>query len=148
HVITLFAQARGVILSPIPTDMHLFLLQLFNGLAWGLGYLGMPHIVVNYMGINNPNHIQRAKYVGMTWLVISLTAAIAIGYIAIGYFPALINSELVFVNLVQELYNPFVGGIILCAILAATMSTIDTQILVASTALAHDVLPKLLTLRS
>jgi solute:Na+ symporter, SSS family len=140
--IMLAASLRNISLQFIPDLSTGTLLTILNGITWGIGYLGMPHIIVNFMGIDNPDHIKRAKYLGMAWLVISLVCATAVGFIGIGYFPTLANSELVFVKLVTLLFNPLLTGFILCAILAATMSTIDTQIMVASSALTEDIYKK------
>lgn len=138
------ANTHNIALSFIPSFDFQSIISIINGVVWGIGYLGMPHIVVNYMGIDDPKNITRAKYLGMVWLTASLICATAVGLVGIGYFPTLANSELVFVQLVKVLFNPFFGGIILCAILAATMSTIDTQILVASNSLTEDFYKKML----
>lgn len=138
---TILAQAdlRNISLSLFPKNTDSWL-SVLNGLTWGIGYLGMPHVIVNYMGIDDPHRIKYAKYVGMSWLVLSLFFAVLVGLIGIGFFPVLYNPELVFVRLVQGLFYPFFAGLILCAILAATMSTIDTQLLVAASSLSHDIL--------
>ncbi len=136
------AALRNITLQFIPDLSKGTLLTMFNGITWGIGYLGMPHIIVNFMGIDDPNKIKRAKYLGMAWLIISLACATAVGFVGIGYFPQLANSELVFVQLVTLLFNPLLTGFILCAILAATMSTIDTQIIVASSSLTEDIYKK------
>ena len=138
------AASKNIALSFIPSWNIKSIIEIMNGIMWGIGYLGMPHIVVNYMGIDNPEHIKRAKYLGMFWLIVSLLCATAVGLIGIGYFPTLCNPELVFVDLVKALFTPFFGGVILCAILAATMSTIDTQILVAANSITEDFYKKML----
>ncbi len=129
------------LLPPLTTD---YFITMLNGIMWGIGYLGMPHILVNYLGIDNPDNIRKAKYLGMFWLIISLICSTAVGLVGIGYFTTLANSEMVFVELVKLLFNPLLTGFILCAILAATMSTIDTQILVASNALTEDFYKKVM----
>lgn len=126
--------------------LHLFeanldktLAMIFLVLSWGLGYFGQPHIITKFMGINSPDDIKKSKYVGMTWQIITLSAAALIGLLGIGYFKGnLGNPELVFVNLIHELFNPLIGGFILCGILAATISTMDSQILVCSSILSED----------
>lgn len=102
----------------------------------------MPHVIVNYMGIRDPKRIAHAKYIGMSWLILSLISAILIGIIGHGFFKTLPNPELLFILLVEQLFQPFFAGLILCAILAATMSTIDTQLLVAASSLSRDLLPE------
>ncbi|MGE0206979.1 MAG: sodium/proline symporter, partial [Candidatus Babeliales bacterium] len=140
-----YAAHNNISLSLIPSGNITTLIEMLNGIVWGVGYLGMPHVVVNYMGIDNPEHTKRAKYLGMTWLVISLLSAVAVGLVGMGLTPHLARSEMVFVQLVKMLFNPFFGGIILCAILAATMSTIDTQILVAANSITEDFYKKIIT---
>ncbi|MBU7594681.1 sodium/proline symporter PutP [Metabacillus halosaccharovorans] len=109
-------------------------------LAWGLGYFGQPHIVVRFMGIRSTKDIPKARLIGMTWMIISLFGAIFIGFTGIAYFAdaPLENSETVFIVFSQVLFNPWVSGFLLAAILAAIMSTVDSQLIVASSALAQD----------
>lgn len=112
---------------------------LFLMLGWGLGYFGQPHIITKFMGIKDSNEIYKSKYLGMTWQSLALLAAIAIGLVGIGFFPnGLENPELVFVNMVKTLFTPFFAGIILCAVIAANMSTMDSQILVCASVLSED----------
>lgn len=118
---------------------------LVPALGWGLGYFGQPHILVNFMGINNPEDIKKAKYVGITWQIITLGAATLIGLIGIPFFSnTLAQNELVFINMVKLLFDPFVAGLILCAILAAAISTMDSQILVSASTLTQDIYKKIL----
>ncbi|MFS0880635.1 sodium/proline symporter PutP [Metabacillus niabensis] len=109
-------------------------------LAWGLGYFGQPHIIVRFMGIKSTKEIPKARLIGMTWMIISLFGAIFIGFTGIAYFAdaPLKNSETVFIMISQVLFNPWVSGFLLAAILAAIMSTVDSQLIVASSALAQD----------
>lgn len=112
---------------------------VFLVLGWGLGYFGQPHIVTKFMGIKSADEIYKSKYIGMSWQILALTAAAAVGFIGIGFFPeGLANPELVFVAMVKSLFNPFIAGIILCAIIAANMSTMDSQILVCASVLSED----------
>ncbi len=107
--------------------------------GWGLGYFGQPHIVTKFMGIRNPNEIYKSKYIGMAWMLVALGGAISVGYIGIAYFPeGLNNPELVFVQMVKNLFNPLSAGFILCGVLAAGMSTMDSQILVCASVLCED----------
>lgn len=112
---------------------------VFLVLGWGLGYFGQPHIVTKFMGIQSPDDMYKSKYLGMTWQTLALAAAAAVGFVGIGFFPTgLENPELVFVTMVKGLFNPFIAGIILCAIIAANMSTMDSQILVCASVLSED----------
>jgi sodium/proline symporter len=118
--------------------------SLFLAAGWGLGYFGQPHILVNFMGIDDPKKINAAKYVGIVWQIIVLTAAAAIGLIAIPYFAnqTLENPELLFIVMAKQLFVPFLAGFVLCAILAAALSTIATQILISGTIFAEDIYKK------
>ncbi len=112
---------------------------LMVALGWGLGYFGQPHIITKFMGIRNVEDIKKAKYVGMSWQILALGGAILVGLAGIGYFPeGLSNGELVFVYMVKSLFHPFVGGFILCAVLAANISTMDSQILVSASVITED----------
>ncbi|KML33110.1 sodium/proline symporter PutP [Rossellomorea marisflavi] len=109
-------------------------------LAWGLGYFGQPHIIVRFMGIKSTKEIPKARLIGMTWMVVSLFGAIFIGFTGFAYFAdnPLGNPETVFISFSQILFNPWVAGFLLAAILSAIMSTVDSQLLVSSSALAQD----------
>lgn len=109
-------------------------------LAWGLGYFGQPHIIVRFMGIKSTKEIPKARLIGMTWMIVSLFGAIFVGFSGIAYFAdnPLENSETVFIMFSQVLFNPWVAGFLLAAILSAIMSTVDSQLLVSSSALAQD----------
>ncbi len=109
-------------------------------LAWGLGYFGQPHIIVRFMGIKSTKEIPKARLIGMTWMIVSLFGAIFVGFAGIAYFAEepLANSETVFIMFSQILFNPWVAGFLLAAILSAIMSTVDSQLLVSSSALTKD----------
>ncbi|MFE4524623.1 sodium/proline symporter PutP [Cytobacillus firmus] len=109
-------------------------------LAWGLGYFGQPHILVRFMGLRSTNDVPKARFIGMTWMIISLFGALFVGFAGIAYFAdtPLANSETVFIMFSQVLFNPWVAGFLLAAILSAIMSTVDSQLLVSSSALAQD----------
>ncbi|MEK3856496.1 sodium/proline symporter PutP [Cytobacillus sp. FSL H8-0458] len=109
-------------------------------LAWGLGYFGQPHILVRFMGLRSTNDVPKARLIGMTWMIISLFGALFVGFAGIAYFAdsPLANSETVFIMFSQVLFNPWVAGFLLAAILSAIMSTVDSQLLVSSSALAQD----------
>lgn len=110
-----------------------------SGLAWGLGYFGQPHILARFMGIRSKNEVPRARRIATTWVVTGLSAAMLVGLVGILSFDQqLSNPETVFINMVQDTINPWIGGILLAAILAAVMSTADSQLLVASSALSED----------
>jgi sodium/proline symporter len=108
-------------------------------LAWGLGYFGQPHILARFMGIRSASHVPVARRIGTAWVLVTLAAAVVIGLAGTAYFEEpLANPETVFLTLTQELFNPWIAGILLAAVLAAIMSTADSQLLVASTAVTED----------
>jgi len=115
---------------------------LFAG--WGLGYFGQPHIITKFMGIKNVHEIPKSKWIGMSWMTISLTAATLVGLVGISYFTqGLAQPELVFIEMVKETFHPFLIGFILCAILAATINAMSSQVLVLSSNLTEDFYKKL-----
>ncbi|WP_150241913.1 sodium/proline symporter PutP [Nocardiopsis quinghaiensis] len=112
---------------------------IVSGLAWGLGYFGQPHILSRYMGIRSVQDIPKAGIVSVSWAVTAMFLAVLVGFIGIAYFDApLENSEQVFPLLIEALTHPLVAGLLLAAILAAVMSTADSQLLVAASALTED----------
>jgi len=113
---------------------------IVSSLAWGLGYFGQPHIITRFMAMKSTKDIPLARLIGMTWMVLGLFGAIFTGFIGFAYFAdaPLVDSETVFMNLSTILFNEWVAGILLAAILSAIMSTIDSQLLVSSSAVAED----------
>lgn len=134
------AEAKGVALSFLPdTSWSTLLTIIFLVFGWGLGYFGQPHIITKFMGITHASELTKSKYLGMSWETVALAAAASIGLVGIGFFPEQLDkSELVFVEMVKQLFHPLVGGFMLCAVLAATMSTMDSQILVCASVLSED----------
>jgi sodium/proline symporter len=124
--------------NDIFTDMTA--LGIISLVAWGFGYFGQPHILVRFMAVRSSNDIPTARLICMVWMVFGLYGAIFTGYAGIAYFAEqpLENPETVFIQFCQVLFNPFVSGFLLAAILAAVMSTIDSQLLVCSSALTED----------
>lgn len=117
-----------------------------SSLAWGLGYCGQPHILARFMAIKRSGQLRAARRLATAWSGLALACAIAVGFSARYVLDGSIgndDSEKVFIYLIQLLLHPAVAGVCLAAILAAIMSTADSQILVASTALTHDLLAKI-----
>jgi len=115
-------------------------------LGWGLGYFGQPHILARFMAADSHRSIRTARRIGMAWMILCLAGAVAVGFFGIAYFqnhPELAagvseNGERVFIELTHILFNPWIAGILLSAILAAVMSTLSCQLLVCSSALTED----------
>jgi len=108
-------------------------------LGWGLGYFGQPHILARFKGIKSKDDVPTARRIAVLWSGLTMVGACLVGFAAIGYLDApLGDSEKVFMVLVDALFHPVIAGILLAAILAAVMSTADSQLLVSSSALAED----------
>jgi sodium/proline symporter len=108
-------------------------------LAWGLGYFGQPHILARFMAIRSARAIPAARRIGTGWVVAVLSGATLVGLLGIGLLDApLANPETVYIALSRTLVNPWVAGLLLIAVLAAIISTADSQLLVSSTALTED----------
>ncbi|MBE6555472.1 MAG: sodium/proline symporter [Ruminococcaceae bacterium] len=123
--------------------------DIISGLGWGLGYFGMPHILVRFMSIKKASMVKKSASVAIVWLVITLTAAIFIAFLGRTYILAdgmslaekLIPvgaQQNIFIDVVQSIFPGFIAGILLAAIIAASMSTADSQLLVASSSFASD----------
>lgn len=115
-------------------------LSLVSLMAWGLGYFGQPHILARFMAIRSSQDVPKARLVAMVWMGLSLLGAVLTGFVAIGMFAErpLANPETAFIGLTQVLFNPWIAGVLLAAVLAAIMSTVDSQLLVCSSAIAED----------
>ncbi len=115
-------------------------------MGWGLGYMGQPHILARFMAARNASTLKAARRISMTWMVLCLAGAMLTGFFANAYFvthpsdaaPVLANKEMVFITLSKVLFNPWVAGVLLSAILAAVMSTLSCQLLVCASALTDD----------
>lgn len=129
-----------------PFTMNVFSaspLEIINGLAWGLGYFGMPHILVRFMAIKKPSMVKKSAIVAIVWVVLALFAVIWIAYLG----RILVGNELlangkqslVFIEMVRMLFPSFIAGLLLSAIIAASMSTADSQLLVASSSFTSDI---------
>ena len=129
------------------------LLEIASSMAWGLGYFGMPHILLRFMAIRDAKELARSRRIAMTWVIVSLAAAVCIGVVGVAAVPSLLEgsgaselsakSETIFIVMTQLLgkYSPVLVlfvGVILSGILAATMSTSDSQLLVTASAVSQN----------
>ena len=125
-------------------------IEIFSQLAWGFGYCGMPHVLVRFMAVKNEKELKKSWVIAIVWDLLSLTAAFAIAVIGRAYLlPTILgengaaSSESVFIELIRKVFTsqlvlPFIGGLFLCGILAAIMSTADSQLLVTASAVSED----------
>lgn len=114
-----------------------------SAFAWCLGYFGMPHIIIRFMGIRSNKELTKARRVGIIWMIVSYIGTFIIGTLGTVYLlPKILQggaSETVFSETMMKMFPAFIAGIFLCAILAAAMSTADSQLLAAGSAVAQDV---------
>lgn len=116
-------------------------MPIISALAWGLGYFGMPHILVRFMSIRSEKDVKLSRRISLVWVVVAFIGALVVGSFGSVYLPALLdagNAETVFATTMQNIYPAFIAGIFLCGILAAAMSTADSQLLSASSAFSRD----------
>lgn len=126
---------------PDSTGISALLVMIVSSLGWGLGYFGQPHILVKFMAIGDPKELKKSTRIAMTWVLLSLSFAIAIGVVGKAYLSTPLenaNAERVFILMAESLSVPFITGIIWSAILAAIMSTSSSQLLVTSSAVSRD----------
>jgi len=141
------SEGLKIIESVDPSHLDIFSGTSFIGIlslmAWGLGYFGQPHILVRFMSIRHENEMSRAKQIGMGWMILSIVGSMSVGFFGLAYVVShgvdLQDSEKIFITLSQLLFNPWIAGFLLAAILAAIMSTIDSQLLVSSSVLTRDI---------
>ena len=124
------------------------LLNIISTLAWGLGYFGMPHILIRFMAIEHEEKLSLSRRVATSWVTISMVISVGIGLVGnamtkAGTMEQLADSETIIIHIAQLLsqVNPvfaLVAGLVLAGILAATMSTADSQLLVASSSVSEN----------
>ncbi len=123
-------------------------IAILSLMAWAFGYFGMPHIVVRYMSIRDPEEVKVSRRVSLVWIVIALSAAILVGMVGRVYVGEAgiavdgFNSEHIFIQMAGDLFAPIIAGLLFAAVMAAIMSTADSQLLVASSSIVNDVLGK------
>lgn len=124
-----------------PKNQPLSAIAVISLVAWGLGYFGQPHILVRFMAIKRIELLQKSKMISMIWVIVCLSCAVAIGTVAIAVLDSPLGSsesETVFLVLVRQLVPPLIAGFLMAGVLAAIMSTADSQLLVASSAITQD----------
>ena len=125
-------------------------IEIISQLAWGLGYCGMPHILTRFMAIKSEKELKKSRVIATVWVAISLGMAVIIGVVGRAYlFPTVlgegaVSTENVFIEMITQLFTKdlslaFIGGIFLCGILAAIMSTADSQLLITASSASKDI---------
>ena len=138
-------------LGAVLRDVDPNFLSLFGGLtfvgflstvAWGLGYFGQPHIIVRFMAIRSVAEVKTARRIGMSWMGVALIGAVCVGIAGRALVErdglTVSDPETIFIVLANTLFHPLITGFLLAALLAAIMSTISSQLLVASSSLTED----------
>lgn len=116
--------------------------DIVSGFGWGLGYFGMPHIIIRFMSVESQKSLKRSAKIGITWTTLILIFAVLVGVIGrmyLGFDDTISSNSLVFITMVRKLFPPLISGVLLSAILAAAMSTADSQLLSAASAFSSDV---------
>ncbi|WP_432697331.1 sodium/proline symporter PutP [Marinobacterium sp. YM272] len=139
ELLTIFRDTNGEALS---------LISIVSLAAWGLGYFGQPHILARFKASRSNEDIPTARRIAVIWSGLSMAGAIFVGLAGLvyvsGHMPGdVADGEKIFMVLVNAVFHPVIAGILLAAILAAIMSTADSQLLVSSSALAEDFYKKL-----
>ncbi len=140
------AQMNQIVSSVNPSFFNWFDgltgLAIISSMAWGLGYFGQPHIIVRFMALRSVKEMPVMRNIGMSWMLVSLIGALAVGYTGVAYVSKfsyqLNDAETIFIVFSQILFHPLITGFLLAAILAAIMSTISSQLLVSSSSLTDD----------
>jgi len=130
-----------IVLTPLSFPVKSQFINTLGTLSWGLGYLGMPHILVRYMSVKSTKVVKIAATTCLVWMLLAMLGAVATGYIGrIIFTPAdLSNHEMVFVQLAQLTFSPWLVGVIIAAILSSAMCAIDSQVLAVSSAISEDI---------
>lgn len=113
--------------------------DVVSGLGWGLGYFGMPHIIVRYMSVRSDKDLKKSARIGITWNVLIVIFSVAAGCIGHMLLGEISDTSTVFIQMVRKLFPAVISGVLLSAILAASMSTADSQLLASASAFASDV---------
>ena len=113
--------------------------DVLSGLGWGLGYFGMPHIIVRFMSLRSDKDLKKSAKIGISWTVLILIFSVASGCVGHLLLGELSDSSTVFIQMVRFMFPALISGILLSAILAAAMSTADSQLLASASAFASDV---------
>jgi len=113
--------------------------DIVSGLGWGLGYFGMPHIIIRFMSLKSDKDLKKSAKIGITWTTLIVIFSVAAGCIGRVFLGDIDDSSIVFITMVRKIFPALISGILLSAILAAAMSTADSQLLAASSSFASDV---------
>ena len=138
-------------------DHPITAVEIISNMAWGLGYCGMPHILIRFMAIRSEKELKKSSAIAIVWVVLSLGFTIAIGLLGRAFlYPEILgvtegapSAESVFIEMIQKVFIekipiPLIAGLFICGILAAVMSTADSQLLVCSSSVSKDIYQNIL----
>jgi len=132
----------AVVMGQLPDGyMNLFTnwKEILSGLGWGLGYFGMPHIIVRFMSLRSQRDLKKSAKIGISWTILIILFSVASGVIGRLFLGDIDDSSVVFITMVRKIFPALISGLLLSAILAAAMSTADSQLLASASAFASDV---------
>lgn len=143
ETVTAISNYKASMFDPFlkPEGDTITLIEIISLMAWGIGYFGQPHILVRFMAVKSTAELPQATRIAMTWVILSLAAAVAVGMVGTVYLTTPLegtDSEKVFLVMTNQLFPPIIAGVVLSAVLAAIMSTASSQLLVAASAFAQD----------
>jgi sodium/proline symporter len=113
--------------------------QVASGLGWGLGYFGMPHIIIRFMSLKSEKELKKSSVIGISWTVIILVMSVLSGVVGRMFLGNIDDSSVVFITMTRKIFPALISGILLSAILSAAMSTADSQLLASASSFASDV---------
>ena len=113
--------------------------EIVSGLAWGLGYFGMPHIIIRFMSLKSEKELRKSSVIGISWTLVILTMSVLAGVAGRLFLGDMEDTSLVFITMVRRIFPALISGLLLSAILSAAMSTADSQLLASASAFASDV---------
>ena len=113
--------------------------DIASGLGWGLGYFGMPHIIIRFMSVRSDEDIKKSAGIGIVWTLLILGFSVGSALVARLFLGEISDTSTVFIQMVRRIFPPLISGVLLSAILAASMSTADSQLLASASAFASDV---------
>ncbi len=113
--------------------------DIVSGLGWGLGYFGMPHIIIRFMSLKSHKDLRKSSVIGISWTVVILIMSVVAGAVGRVFMGEIADSSTVFIQMTRRIFPALISGILLSAILAASMSTADSQLLASASAFASDV---------
>ncbi|MBO5917209.1 MAG: sodium/proline symporter [Oscillospiraceae bacterium] len=131
--------AANVVLPENYWDLFTNWKDIVSGLGWGLGYFGMPHIIIRFMSLESQKALKKSAKIGITWTTLIVLFSVIAGCAGHLLLGDIADSSTVFIQMVRKLFPALISGVLLSAILAAAMSTADSQLLAASSAFASDV---------